>query len=170
MTAPDARPKKSKWRIPLVVVAATLLVGGLGSALRGNGETEALPSLTPANTSPSPALPKPSETPSAIESSREVPELDAQHVNQFLLDTYELERWPDACLTHPDLWPCYVSSVEAVGGSTLLVTLQISERDEGIGEIAASEIDNALGADFPEVTDIQINNAAGYVLADIGRK
>lgn len=145
-----------KKLVPVAIAVATF-------ALSGCAEPAALPTLPALPTlTPVASKPTPSKSPSDTASRAR---LNASKIDKDLRASLGLKRWTDACKAAPDGWPCVVSDVQALSASTLLITLQIADKDTRLGQAAWKSIDLML-EDHPEVVGLQVNNAVGQVLAN----
>lgn len=159
---------QQRWRrVPTWawVVGAVVVVGAIGAQMPD-------PTGAPvAIASPSASTPAARATPEP-EPSREAPAapvIDAAKIEADVLEALGVDSWQDACDSSPDGWACYVADMSAVSDSTLIVSLQITEKGKELGERAGVALLNLVGSDHPGLAWVQVNNAAGKVLANVSR-
>lgn len=188
-SAPEG-PKWSKGKVIAIVLGVLVVLGMISNLLGGDDETPtadpgasqspeelAEPELSEEPTDPVTDESTPEAEPSTSDEPTEpasvdpvVAGIDPEAVEAALKETFMVEEsWQETCASVPDGWSCYIADISAQSDDVLLVVLQISERDEELGDQAGRAIFGLVGEQFPEIRWVQVNNATNDVIGNVSR-
>lgn len=89
----------------------------------------------------------------------------AASIKQSILDGAQVSSTTDACSRGIE-WICFISDISTSTNGVAIVTVQVTEDDKKLGESVARGVYNFASPTHPELWSVQVNNAAGQVLAN----